>query len=163
MHWSWQRLTALKQRQLQLHVHVSFLIKEEKSAAVYPVTIPKATPQSAWICKRCLCCVLPGPLSCTKPKQHRVCPVTGLRVNLERSPLGPISCIPVKPFGFSLHLVSSSPAAGPWRKWAFMCQEEAQHRCKATGRDKLCRAVVWLHREGSPTPIDRPSEADQLQ
>lgn len=74
MHWSWQRLIALKQRQLQLPIHASFLlIKEENSAAVHPVRIPTAIPQSAWMCKCCPCCVLPGPLSCTKPKQPRKC------------------------------------------------------------------------------------------
>lgn len=49
MHWSWQRLIALKQRQLQLPIHASCLIKEEKSAAVHPVRIPTAIPQSAWM------------------------------------------------------------------------------------------------------------------
>lgn len=50
-----------------------FLLRKKKGAAVYPVRIPTAIPQSAPMCKCCLCCVLPGPLSCTRPKQHREC------------------------------------------------------------------------------------------
>lgn len=95
-----------------------------------------------------LCPAGPSELHQT-PAAQGVCPVTGPWVNLERPPRGPISCIPVKPSGLSPHLVSSSPAVGPWRKGAFLCLEEAQHTCKATGRDELCRAERAAQLQGT--------------
>lgn len=94
-----------------------------------------------------LCPAGPSELHQT-PAAQGVCPDTGPWFNLERPPRGPISCIPVKPSGLSPHLVSSS-AVGPWRKGAFLCLEEAQHTCKATGRDELCRAERAAQLQGT--------------